>query len=407
MAATGSDDGALAVPPPSANRGPGALDYVVRPLRRAGGFYARSWRDYLDAERAELPLARPTLALAVQALRDEIVLTGFRLIRPLSDTQVFQRISQEVQQAIEFYGARGYLDTPEQFFAAPPPLTDVTVRPVKVRGRSFERLVFDSGYEPAVGEPGRDRWMGYAANRREYALLLRHRSPRPWLVCVHGALMGRGFLDLTLFRAWHLHEDLGLNVVLPVLPLHGPRGAGLPKGAAFPGEDVLDNVHAAAQAVWDVRRLLSWIRLQQNNARIGLNSISLGGYVSSLVASVEDGLTVAILGVPVADLTGLLSRHAGIGRSDPRRETVTLAEPLGRMVSPLSLSPRVPDRGRFIYAGVADQLVHPCEQVVRLWEHWGRPEIVWYQGGHTGFFESRPVQRFVDSALVQSGLIDA
>lgn len=30
-----------------------------------------------------------------------------------------------------------------------------------------------------------------------------------------------------------------------------------------------------------------------------------------------------------------------------------------------------------------------------------------YQGGHTGFFESRPVQRFVDSALVQSGLIDA
>jgi hypothetical protein len=94
-----------------------------------------------------------------------------------------------------------------------------------------------------------------------------------------------------------------------------------------------------------------------------------------------------------------------MSRTDPRRATVTLAEPLGAMVSPLSLTPRVPMRGRFIYAGIADQLVHPREQVVRLWEHWGRPEIVWYEGGHTGFFQSRPVQRFVDAALIQSGLV--
>ena len=40
-----------------------------------------------------------------------------------------------------------------------------------------------------------------------------------------------------------------------------------------------------------------------------------------------------------------------------------------------------------------------------MWEHWGRPEIVWYRGGHTGFFQSRPVQQFVDDALVQSGLV--
>ena len=86
-------------------------------------------------------------------------------------------------------------------------------------------------------------------------------------------------------RHEHLHEDLGLNVVLPVLPMHGPRARGLPKGAVFPGEDVMDNVHATAQAVWDVRRLLSWIRTQEPAAPIGLNSVSLGGYVASLVAS--------------------------------------------------------------------------------------------------------------------------
>jgi hypothetical protein len=76
------------------------------------------------------------------------------------------------------------------------------------------------------------------------------------------------------------------------------------------------------------------------------------------------------------------------------------------MMSPLSLTPRVPMQGRFIYAGIADQLVHPRAQTLRLWEHWGRPEIVWYPGGHAGFFRSRPVQRFIQDALVQSGLVD-
>ena len=398
-------------PPAAASRQPprgaGRLDHIVRPFRRTGRYYSRSWRDYLDNQPDGLPVARPTLALAAQAFRDELVLTGFRLYRPLSDAQVFERINGEIRSAIDFYGQLGCLDRPEEFFEIPPPLTDPSVRPVAVRGRSYERIAFDSEFEPREGEPGRERWRGYTANSREYALLLRHREPRPWLICVHGALMGRGQLDLTLFRARHLHEDIGLNLALPVLPLHGPRARGLPRGAAFPGEDVLDNVHAAAQAVWDVRRLISWIRMQQPDMPIGLNSMSLGGYIASLVASLEDGLTCAILGVPVADLTGLLRRHSGIGRTDPRRETVTSAEPLGAMVSPLSLTPRVAMRGRFIYAGIADQLVHPREQVIRLWEHWGRPEIVWYEGGHTGFFQSRPVQRFVDAALIQSGLVAA
>ncbi len=382
------------------------LDHFVRPFRRTGRYYARSWLDYLDRSQVELPVARPTLTLAAHAFRDEIVLTGFRMFRPLGDMQAFDRINREVRAAIDFYGQQGLLEKPEEFFAAPPPLTDVTILPVKTRGQSYERMVFDSGYEPKVGEPGRERWLGYTANNREYALLLRHRESRPWLVCVHGAVMGRGLLDLTLFRAWHLHKDLGLNVVLPVLPLHGPRARGLPEGAVFPGEDVLDDVHATAQAVWDVRRVLSWIRAQEPDSPIGLNSISLGGYITSLVASLEDGLTCAVLGVPVADMTELLSRHSGMRRTDPRRQTVTLAQPLGQMQSPLALNPRVPMEGRFIFAGIADQLVHPREQVVRLWEHWGKPEIVWYKGGHTGFFQSRPVQQFVDAALLQSGLVD-
>jgi hypothetical protein len=48
--------------------------------------------------------------------------------------------------------------------------------------------------------------------------------------------------------AWLLRDYLGLNVILPVLPMHGPSACGLPKGAVFPGDDVLGDVHATAQA---------------------------------------------------------------------------------------------------------------------------------------------------------------
>ena len=385
----------------------GPLRDVLRPFTRTGGFYARSWGSYLDRQPDELPVARPTLALAAQAFLDEIVLVGLRALRPVSaNPEAVARVKGEVVAALELYGQQGWLEKPEGFFAAPPPLTDVTVKTATTRGRTHERISFHSGYQPHAGEPGAERWRGYTANNREYALLLRHREPRPWLVCVHGAQMGRAGLDPTLFRAWQLHEDLGLNVVLPVLPMHGPRARGLPKGAVFPGQDLLDDVHATAQAVWDIRRLLSWIRSQEPDSPIGVNSISLGGYITSLVASLDDGLTCAILGVPVTDLVELLGRHSGLHHNDPRRDVLRLATPLGAMISPFALTPRVPMAGRFIYAGIADRVVHPRDQVTRLWEHWGRPEIVWYKGGHTGFFQSRPVQRFVQDALVQSGLVD-
>lgn len=375
---------------------------VVTPFVRA--------RQYLagppdpDLHDSELPVARPTIAVARQVFQDELVLLGYRMFLPLGDAHAVDRIDGEVRAALEFYGDKGWLERPEGFFAAPPTPTDVAVGPLTIRGQRLHRMIFSSGYEPLPGEPGRDRWLSYTSNSREHVLLLRHREPRPWVVCVHGALMGRGSVDLRLFRARHMYRDLGLNVALPVLPLHGPRRQ---KGAVFPGQDVLDDVHAAAQAVWDIRRLIAWIRSEEPDSPIGLSGMSLGGYITSLVASVEDGLTCAVLGVPVADLVDLLGRHGGLRHDDPRRATLALAQPLGRLVSPLSLTPKVPMRGRFIYAGVADRLVNPRDQVMHLYEHWGRPEIIWYPGAHTGFFRSRPVQGFVDDALRQSGLVGA
>ena len=192
----------------------------------------------------------------------------------------------------------------------------------------------------------------------------------------------------------------------PVLPLHGPRRRDLPEGARFPGEDVLDNMHGAAQSVWDVGRIVSWIHESQGDVPIGVTSRLAWRVCDTLVASFENGLASAIVGVPAVDLTELIERHWELPRDDERHRFVALAKRLGRVVSPLALTPRVPHEGRFIYAGLADRLVHPSHQVTRLWQHWGRPEIAWYQGGRTTFTRSKYVGRFVRDALVSSGLVE-
>ncbi len=215
--------------------GVAGLSSAVQPFTHTGQYFAQSWREYLDQKPDELPIARPTLALAAQAFRDEVVLMGLKARRPVSRPDVFERITREVVAGLEFYGDRGWLDNPKRFFGAPPPLSDVTVRKVKGSRRSLDRMFFDSGYLPRPGEPGAERWMGYTANNREYALLLRHPQPRPWLVCVHGTEMGRAAVDLAVFRAWSLHDDLGLNVVMPVLPMHGPRARGPAEGRGVSG----------------------------------------------------------------------------------------------------------------------------------------------------------------------------
>ena len=95
---------------------------VIGPLTRTGRYYARSWRDYLDDGPQQMPIARPTVALAAEALRDEVVLLGLRARRPVSDPQAFERIHAEVLAALEYYGAGGWLDNSKGFFRTPGPL---------------------------------------------------------------------------------------------------------------------------------------------------------------------------------------------------------------------------------------------------------------------------------------------
>jgi hypothetical protein len=234
--------------------------------------------------------------------------------------------------------------------------------------------------------------------------MLRHPGPpRPWIVCLHGYRMGFALADFVGFGARWLHETLGLNVMLPVLPLHGPRTMGRRSGDGVLSGDFLDFVHTQAQAVWDVRRLVDWLRHAQEAPTVGLYGLSLGACTAGIVASLDESIGCVVAGIPLTCFAGLARWNLPpfVLQMGERRGVVWEdVERLTRVVSPLAFIPRVSRDRRFLFAATRDQLV-PASGVRDLWWHWGRPRIEWYDGGHVGFGLERGVRRLVREAAAQ------
>jgi len=354
-----------------------------------------------------VPEPPPSNALSLQVAIDEALLATMTLTNRLPQAGDHERIDQEISDAIEFFDAQGWLEKPTDYHVTPPPLANPEILDCRSRNVAYEHLSFDSGYEPHLGEPGRERWLSYGANRRAHAWVLRHDDgPRPWLVGIHGYRMGLPLVDLLAFAPEYFHERLGLNLLLPVLPFHGPRKVGRHSGDGFIGAEVLDTAHAEAQAMWDIRRMLSWVR-GQDATGVGTLGLSLGGYNAALLACLDDDLRCAILGIPLADFARAMFRHAP-------PEHLQAAEEAGidqdrtrqvlRVVSPLVLEPKIDKKHRSIFAASADRLV-PADQPRDLWRHWDEPHIEWYPGGHVTFRAHASVRRLVVESLRGAGLV--
>lgn len=352
-----------------------------------------------------VPAADTSLGFAAQIAIDEGLLGAISFMAPLPSKGDAARIAREVEAARELYEARGWLEKPEEFHRAPLSLDVPTIRSSSVMARGgrlrFESLSFESEYEPWDDEPGRNRWLDYAPNRTAYAHVLRHEGePRPWIVCVHGYQMGAPIEDFGAFDPRQIHERYGYNMLLPTLPLHGPRKIGRWSGDGFLSGDVLDSVHAETQGLWDIRRLVSWVR-GQDAPSIGVYGLSLGGFTASNLVGIESGFDFVLAGIPMTDFAGTFWRHLPdhavrnfleVGLTEQSVRDVT------QVVSPMAMTPKVPRDGRAIFGAVGDRLV-PAAQVQALVEHWEEPDTRWYQGSHLTFFFDNGVRGLIESTL--------
>lgn len=379
----------------------GGLLFV--PARVAGfaGAQAIRARRTLDPEDL-LPANAPTRGLVAQAFLDEVVLALMKRPDRLPSPIEVERVVEELRVTLALHRARGWDDDPHAYHVWPPPLREPQVQRERWLATPFERLTWASDYEPWEGLPARERWLADERNRTAHAVVLRHKGPpRPWVVCLHGLGTGIPAADIPGFRVRHLHHSMGFNVVLPTLPRHGPRGPGRLGAQTVLSYDHAEAVIAVAQAVWDVRRIVDWIRRDAGAQGVAVHGVSLGGLVAGLLASLGDEFEAVIAGIPVVNIPDLFRAHLPWRV----RRRPWLADVLGdtaaevhRVISPLAVAPEIPADRLYLYAGVGDRMV-PTSQAVSLARHWEGGSTLWFPGDHIGATWSRDVRAFVDAAL--------
>ncbi len=373
---------------------------------RTARFVARELMGDPGDRPSGIPAVRLTPSLVGHVVMDESIMAMAVGPNRFPRRADYHRVGDELARAHALFTERGWLEDPASYHQTPTPLEEPAVTRGWALGRSYERLWWPSGYEPHLGVPGTDRWLAFDANRTASAWVLRHRDrSRPWIVCIHGFGTGSTFMDLVSFRAARLHDRLGVNVASIVLPVHGARRPSRISGEEFLGFELMNSVHGLTQSLWDVRRLLTWVRRQDPDG-VGVFGVSLGGLITALVAGFEDDLDLALAGVPIVDFPGLIEHHAPRHlhlRSIEHNILNGTAQDVHRVVSPLALPTATPPAARAIFAGLGDRLA-TTDQARRLWEHWDEPETCWFGGNHVGYLWSDTVWRFVDSVIEDRGL---
>lgn len=277
----------------------------------------------------------------------------------------------------EAYDPARWPDGREGFFAPPavPAVTGRRVGSLPAGGAVWDWSCW-SDYTP-VHPVAREVMEAAEANGTAHARAWLHPTPRATVLCVHGYLGGHMLLEEAAFQVRRLY-DRGLDVVVAVLPFHGPRTP--PEGAGhFPGRDPWRTVEGFGQAVWDLRRWRAWAR-SRGSARVLLFGMSLGAYTSALAATVDDGWDGLVAMVPMASLADAYFDHRAHTTTAPPDWVRPRIDDAFRAVSPFTRVARVRPEATLVLAAEGDQIT-PRRHAERIAGHFGAVVDI-FPGGH-------------------------
>ena len=355
-----------------------------------------------DAGRRGLP-SRSDLTLLQRAVVDSSALAdiglrtavasmvGAAMLPPVLTGLVRRSDLDRERENLAFYADLAAQHDPTVSFPAPQVAPRVATRranPVAnfIAHGNVEHISFDSCFEP-VNPAMRHLWERLDRNNVVHAQHWRHDDgPHPTLCVIHG-FMGSPYLFNGLFFSLPWFYKSGFDVLLYTLPFHGRRAQ---KGSPFSGYGIFQHgmagfAESMAQAIHDFRSVIDYLE-STGVDRIALTGMSLGGYTSSLIASVEDRLQAVIPNVPVVNPEEMFDDWF------PANKLVALGRKFGGMSedssfaasayhSPLNYPPLVPKERRLIITGLGDRLAPP-EQAEALWEHWDHCALHWFPGNH-------------------------
>ena len=224
-----------------------------------------------------------------------------------------------------------------------------------------------------------ERYLGVVENRTAAARLFLHEgAPRPAVILIHGYRTGQWGLEE---RVWPIEWlfGKGLDVALMVLPFHAVRAkkTGAP---FFPGSDPRITNEGFRQAVFDTRALARWF-LDRGSPGVGAMGMSLGGYTTALLATVEERLAFAVPMIPLASLPDMVRGMGRLVGSEAEQEAQHAAlEAAHRVVSPLARPSKIASDRVLIVAAEGDRIT-PVSHAEKLSRHFGAPLEV-LPGGH-------------------------
>jgi pimeloyl-ACP methyl ester carboxylesterase len=298
----------------------------------------------------------------------------------------------------------------QTFFPPPePPEVSRTLRKRLPDGGALEDLTFSSQGYAAGRESALEMLRRYPENTRARIRHYRHPEPgHPAVIWLHGWGMGSHTVEATLCRARWLYR-LGLEVYLYIQPHHGdrrPPSAGIGT-SLHPSTNISRTNEAFLQSVWEIRSLLAWHR-QQRDATAGVMGWSLGGYLCGLLSSVAPEIAFAIPILPIADVPALMwSKGEGtFDRVAAEAAGVTFDDYCRCMAlhAPLAHQPVISTDRILLVGGRGDCIIPPIHTTV-LWDHWGRPPVHWFPGGHLLQFGRRAYLRRVEAFLSGLGVL--
>jgi pimeloyl-ACP methyl ester carboxylesterase len=347
-------------------------------------------------------LPKPSeLALRSRALYTGAVVTDYALRTGLASAITGLMVPTSIRlsgrkqaRRMRFYAELADRRDPEAVFVAPRP--GVRIHTERGEGPAggggyIELLRFASPYLPLNPEI-RPAYLRHERNAIARAQHWRHYDgPRPTLMVIHGFGASPAWFNTLFFSLPEFFEE-GWDIVLFTIPFHGGRRG--PR-SVFNGAELFTEGFARLnegimQAICDLRVVVDYL-VETGAPRIGVTGLSLGGYCSAVMGTVEGRLDFAIPNATVASIPGVMRSwfpaNLGFGALHLLKGLdVDLIERSLMVTSPLNYDPVLTRDRLMVIVGLGDRLTPPSHSV-ELWEHWGRPALRWYPGSHILHFD--------------------
>jgi len=308
------------------------------------------------------------------------------------------------------YGGDEIVGDPSSFFVTPPAV-DPVLRFVRTdaapKPSSLTIAVYDahwpSPFEPYLAEVA-TKYLSRIENRTARArLFLGDAAQRPAVIALHGYMGGQWMLEEAQWPiAWL--QKRGLDVALPVLPFHALRSGPRRGAPPFPSADPRLTNEGFRQAVADIVSLARWLRAR-GAPHVGVMGMSLGGYTSSLIATVSRDIDFVMPMIPLASIADFAREQGRLGVGEQADAQHAALERANWVVSPLARPLALPASRALVVAAEHDRIT-PSAHAQRIAMHFGC-ELVTIPGGHLVQIGRSEAFRGLAVMLEREGIIAA